>query len=238
MKYKRILLKLSGEALKNGKVDELYDYGTVDAITSAIVKTAETGVEVAIVVGAGNIWRGARPGRGMDRVTADQMGMLGTVINALSLKDALAKQGKEAVVMTSVAMKPFAEPFSRDDAVRFLSEGKIVIFGCGTGSPYFSTDTGAVLKGKEIEADALLFAKNVDGIYDSDPNKNPNAKRYTHITFAQILKDQLKAIDMTAAAFGMDNDLKILVFGLDDPDRIAAVAMGEEPGTVIDNCAK
>ncbi len=238
MKYKRILLKLSGEALKNEKVDELYDYEMVDAITSAIVKTAEAGVEVAIVVGAGNIWRGARPGRGMDRVTADQMGMLGTVINALSLKDALAKQGKEAVVMTSVAMKPFAEPFSRDEAVKLLSEGKIVIFGCGTGSPYFSTDTGAVLKGKEIEADALLFAKNVDGIYDSDPNKNPDAKRYTHITFAQILKDQLKAIDMTAAAFGLDNDLKILVFGLDDPNRIVAVAKGEEPGTVIDNCAE
>lgn len=232
-KYKRVLLKLSGEALK-GNESGLYDYEIVDGICRAIDRCCKAGVQVAIVVGAGNIWRGGRADRNMDRSLADHMGMLGTTINALCIKDALTRLGREARVMTAVEMRTFAEPYVKDDAVRHLEEGRVVIFGCGTGSPYFSTDTAAVLRGKEIGADALLFAKNIDGIYSADPKKDPTAKRYDRISYAKILKDQLKAIDLTAAAFGMENDLNILVFGLDDPENIVRAAKGV-CGTVIDN---
>ena len=218
--YKRILLKLSGEALK-GDETGLYHYETVDEICKAIDECCKMGVQVAVVVGAGNIWRGGRADRKMDRSLADHMGMLGTAINAR--------------VMTAVEMRTFAEPYVKDDAIRHLEAGRVVIFGCGTGSPYFSTDTAAVLRGKEIGADALLFAKNIDGIYTADPKKDPNARRLEHIGYERILREQLKAIDLTAAAFGMENDLKILVFGLDDPKRIVRVVSGEAPGTVIDN---
>ena len=232
-KYKRILLKLSGEALKGGE-SGLYHYETVDAICMAIEKCCKAGIQVAVVVGAGNIWRGAAD-KSMDRTTSDQMGMLGTVINALCLKDALRRIGRQSLVMTAVSMPSFAKLFTRDDAVEALNCGKVVILGCGTGSPYFSTDTGAVLRGKEIGAEALLFAKNVDGIYTSDPKKDPNAQKYDHISYSTILKEQLKAMDLTAAAFGLDNDMRILVFGLEDPDSIYRIAMGQQPGTVIDN---
>ena len=232
--YKRILLKLSGEALK-GDETGLYHYETVDEICKAIDECCKMGVQVAVVVGAGNIWRGGRADRKMDRSLADHMGMLGTAINALCLKDALRRIGREARVMTAVEMRTFAEPCVKDDAIRHLEAGRVVIFGCGTGSPYFSTDTAAVLRGKEIGADALLFAKNIDGIYTADPKKDPNARRLEHIGYERILREQLKAIDLTAAAFGMENDLKILVFGLDDPKRIVRVVSGEAPGTVIDN---
>lgn len=233
-KYKRILLKISGEALK-GNEQGLYDYETVDSICRAIKATADMGIQVAVVVGAGNIWRGGRADRKMDRSLSDHMGMLGTVINALCIKDTLVRMGKDARVMTAVPMGNFSEPFVKDNAVRHLEKGRIVIFGCGTGCPYFSTDTGAVLKGKEISADALLFAKNIDGIYTADPKKDPDAVKLEHITYERILKEQLKAIDLTAAAFGMENGMKILVFGLDDPENIVRVATGEAPGTVIDN---
>lgn len=232
--YKRILLKLSGEALK-GDETGLYHYETVDEICKAIDECCKMGVQVAVVVGAGNIWRGGRADRKMDRSLADHMGMLGTTINALCLKDALRRIGREARVMTAVEMRTFAEPYVKDDAIRHLEAGRVVIFGCGTGSPYFSTDTAAVLRGKEIGADALLFAKNIDGIYTADPRKDPSARRLEHIGYERILREQLKAIDLTAAAFGMENDLKILVFGLDDPNRIVRVVSGEAPGTVIDN---
>ena len=232
--YKRILLKLSGEALK-GDETGLYHYETVDEICKAIDECCKMGVQVAVVVGAGNIWRGGRADRKMDRSLADHMGMLGTTINALCLKDALRRIGREARVMTAVEMRTFAEPYVTDDAIRHLEAGRVVIFGCGTGSPYFSTDTAAVLRGKEIGADALLFAKNIDGIYTADPKKDPSARRLEHIGYERILREQLKAIDLTAAAFGMENDLKILVFGLDDPNRIVRVVSGEAPGTVIDN---
>ncbi len=234
VQYKRVLLKLSGEALKANE-EGLYHYETVDAICRAIDKCCKAGVQVAVVVGAGNIWRGGRADRKMDRSLADHMGMLGTVINALCLKDALCRMGREARVMTAVTMTPFAEPYVKDEAIRHMDAGRVVIFGCGTGSPYFSTDTGAVLRGKEIGADALLFAKNIDGIYTADPKKDPNAVKLEKIGYERILKEQLKAIDLTAAAFGMENNLKILVFGLDDPEEIYRVAMGGKPGTVIEN---
>ncbi|MBQ8235758.1 MAG: UMP kinase [Clostridia bacterium] len=233
--YKRVLLKLSGEALK---ADEkgLFHYETVDAICEAIGKCRAAGTQVAVVVGAGNIWRGGRADRKMDRSLADHMGMLGTTINALCLKDTLVQMGIPAVVMTAVEMRTFALPYVKDDAVKLLEEGTVVIFGCGTGSPYFSTDTAAVLRGKEIGADALLFAKNIDGIYTADPKKDRTAVKLSHITFKRILSEQLKAIDLTAAAFCLENDMKVLVFGLDDPENIVKIAMGEQqPGTVIDN---
>ncbi len=232
--YKRILLKLSGEALK-GEEKGLYHYETLDEICKAIGKCRSEGVQVAVVVGAGNIWRGGRADRKMDRSLADHMGMLGTAINALCLKDTLRNMGIAAEVMTAVEMRTFALPYVKDDAVRLLEEGKVVIFGCGTGSPYFSTDTAAVLRGKEIGADALLFAKNIDGVYTADPAKDKTAKKLAHITFKEILEKQLKAIDLTAAAFCLENDMKVLVFGLDDPENIVRVARGEAPGTVLDN---
>ena len=231
-KYKRILLKLSGEALKGDQAG-LYDYETVDAICRAIKKCLDDGIEVAVVVGAGNIWRGGRADRNMDRSLADHMGMLGTTINALCIKDALRRLGVDARVMTAVEMRAFAEPFVKDDAVRHLEKGRVVIFGCGTGCPYFSTDTAAVLRGKEIGADALLFAKNIDGVYSADPKKDPSAVKLDRISYTRILKEQLKAIDLTAAAFGLDNRMNILVFGLDDPENIFRVASGGAPGTVI-----
>ena len=232
--YKRILLKLSGEALK-GDETGLFHYETLDAICAAIGKCRSEGVQVAVVVGAGNIWRGGRADRKMDRSLADHMGMLGTTINALCLKDNLRNMGIPAEVMTAVEMRTFALPYVKDDAVRLLEEGKVVIFGCGSGSPYFSTDTAAVLRGKEIGADALLFAKNIDGVYTADPAKDRTAVKLSHITFKEILEKQLKAIDLTAAAFCLENDLKVLVFGLDDPENIVRVANGEAPGTLLDN---
>lgn len=233
VKYKRILIKLSGEALKGGK-EGLYDDATVDAICRAIKGCHDDGTEVAVVVGAGNIWRGGKADRKIDRCLADHMGMLGTAINALYLKDALCRQGLDARVMTTVEMVEFAEPYVRDRAVKHLSKGRIVVFGCGTGSPYFSTDTAAVLKGMEIGADALLFAKNIDGVYTADPEKDPAAVKLDRITYTRILKEQLKAIDLTAAAFGAEYGMKILVFGLSDPENIRRVASGEAPGTVIE----
>ena len=232
-KYQRILLKLSGEALK-ADAEGLYSYETVDAICAAVKKCLDDGIEVAIVVGAGNIWRGGRADRQMDRCTADQMGMLGTAINTLCLKDAFARIGVEARVMTAMDLG-FAEHLDRDRAVRHLKKGRVVLFGGGTGAPFFSTDTAAVLRGKEIGADALLFAKNIDGIYTDDPRKNPDAKKLSKVSYTRILKDQLKAIDLTAAAFGNDYGLKILVFGLDDPENIYKIASGAAPGTVIEN---
>ncbi len=231
-RYKRILLKLSGEAMK-GDAKGLYDYHIVDEICCAISDLVKSGVQVAIVVGAGNIWRGGRADKKMDRTRADHMGMLGTAINALCLKDCLEHQGVDARVMTAVEMRTFAEPYVKDDAVRYLEQGKVVIFGCGTGSPYFSTDTAAVLRAAEIGAEAVLFAKNIDGVYTADPKTDPTAKKLDEISYIDILKNDLKVMDLTAASFSMDNKLTILVFGLDDPQNIIRVANGEAIGTVV-----
>lgn len=228
---KRILLKLSGEALANG-CGEIYDVNFVDKVAEAIVSAKGEGLEIGIVVGAGNIWRG-RQGGGMDRVAADRMGMLATVINSICLKDAIERAGAPAVVMSSVPMSPLAENYSSDVAKRYLSEGKVVIFGCGLGIPFLSTDTAGAVKAAEISADAMFMAKNVDYIYTDDPRKNPDAKKLERVKASEVLAMNLKAIDATATAFCMSNGMPIHVFGLKNPDDILKALRGEVVGTVV-----
>ncbi len=228
---KRILLKLSGEALAN-KSGSIYDNDFVDRVAAVLKEAAELGFELGIVVGAGNIWRG-RQGGEMDRTEADRMGMLATVINSICIKDALIRQGADAVVMSSVPMSPIAENYSADVAKRYLSEGKIVIFGCGLGIPFLSTDTAGAVKAAEISADAMLMAKNVDYIYTDDPNKNPDAKKLERVKASEVLAMNLKAIDATATAFCLSNGMPIHVFGLKDPEDILSAIKGESVGTVI-----
>ena len=230
-KYKRILLKLSGEALANGNPG-LYDYDFMDTVIANIKKCLDAGVQIAIVVGGGNIWRG-RAGGGMDRVRADRMGMLATVINSIAVQDACISAGIDARIMTAVEIKGVAEAMSRDDAIRHLEAGRVVIFGAGTGSPYFTTDTTAILRAVEIQADIAFFAKNIDGVYTADPNKDPNAKKLEEISYSQILAEKLGVMDLTAASFGMENKLPLLLFGLADPENIVRGVLGEKIGTVV-----
>jgi len=230
-KYHRVLLKLSGEALSGG-ADGILDFGKIEAVAEVLKKCVADGVEVAIIVGAGNIWRGAR-GTAMNRNRADAMGMLATTVNALALQDTFERCGLDAVVLTAVEMRAFAEPYTARDAVRYLKEGKIVILGCGLGSPYFSTDTAAVLRAAEIEADAVLMAKNIDGVYNADPKKDPTARRYDEITYAEVLAKELKALDLTATTFCMENDIRAYAFELKDPMNIYRVVMGERIGTEL-----
>ena len=231
--YKRVLLKLSGEALagENGIIN--YDY--IREIGKIVRGAVEEGAQIAIVVGAGNIWRGRQVFVDMDRVRADQMGMLATVINALAIQDAFAAEGCEAVVMTAAEMNAFAEHFTKRDAIRALESGKVVIFGGGTGSPFFSTDTTAVLRAAEIEADVIMMAKNIDAIYTADPRKDPNAVRLEETTYEYILENKLGAIDITAASLAMDNGLPLYCFGLDKAENIGRVIRGEKIGTKV-NC--
>ena len=231
--YKRVLLKLSGEALagENGIIN--YDY--IREIGKIVRGAVEEGAQIAIVVGAGNIWRGRQGFVDMDRVRADQMGMLATVINALAIQDAFAAEGCEAVVMTAAEMNAFAEHFTKRDAIRALESGKVVIFGGGTGSPFFSTDTTAVLRAAEIEADGIMMAKNIDAIYTADPRKDPNAVRLEETTYEYILENKLGAIDITAASLAMDNGLPLYCFGLDKAENIGRVIRGEKIGTKV-NC--
>lgn len=228
---KRVLLKLSGEALSNGS-GELYDNDFVDRVAQTLIASQKEGFEIAVVVGAGNIWRG-RQGNDMDRVLADRMGMLATVINSICLKDALIRAGAEAVVMSSVPMSPIAEDYSSEVAKRYLSEGKFVIFGCGLGIPFLSTDTTGAVKAAEISADAMFMAKNVDYIYTDDPRKNPDAKKLERVKASEVLAMNLKAIDATATAFCMSNGMPIHVFGLKNPEDILKALRGESVGTVI-----
>ena len=228
---KRVLLKLSGEALSNGS-GEIYDMSFVDSVAREIKEASDFGVEIGVVVGAGNIWRG-RQGFDMDRVDADRMGMLATLINSICLKDALKRAGADAVVMSSVPMSPLAEDYSSDVAKKYLEEGKVVIFGCGLGIPFFSTDTAGAVKAAEISADAMLMAKNVDYIYTDDPKKNPNAKKLETVTASEVLALNLKAIDATATAFCKSNGLPIRVFGLKNPADIKKALKGESVGTVV-----
>lgn len=230
-KYKRVLLKLSGEALAKD-VDGIYNHGFIDEIAQVVKKCVDDGVEIGVVVGAGNIWRG-RQGVNMDRVRADHMGMLATVINSLALQDAFERAGVTTRVMTAVEMKSMAEPYIRNRAVRHLEKGRVTIFGCGLGSPYFSTDTAAVLRAAEIAADVVLLAKNIDGVYTADPRKDASATKIDEITYQEILSRGLAAMDSTATSFCMDNHIPILVFGLDDPDNIYRAVMGEEIGTIV-----
>ena len=230
-KYKRVLVKLSGEALMAGG-SEIIDKAFLKTICGTIKKCTDMGTQVAIVVGAGNIWRG-RQGEGMDRTRADHMGMLATVINCLAIQDMLESLGAPARVMTAVEMKAFAEPYIRNKAVSHLEHGKVVIFGCGIGSPFFSTDTAAVLRGAEIGAEIVLLAKNVDGVYTADPKKDPSAKKIPSIDYIDILKNELKVLDFTATSFSMENKIPILLFGLDDPNNIVRAVCGEKIGTIV-----
>lgn len=228
---KRVLLKLSGEALSNGS-DEIYDSEFVDKVAAALKVARDGGLEIGIVVGAGNIWRG-RQGGEMDRVAADRMGMLATVINSICIKEALERAGVDAAVMSSVPMSPLAEDYSSDIAKKYLSEGKIVVFGCGLGIPFLSTDTAGAVKAAEIEADAMFMAKNIDYIYTDDPRKNPDAKKLERVKASEVLALNLKAIDATATAFCLSCGMPIHVFGLKNPDDILKALRGESVGTII-----
>ena len=239
IKYKRILLKVSGEALglKTAQGDGFgLDFAKINAVCTSIKECVDMGVQVGLVIGGGNFWRGVKNGSGkLQRSHADAMGMLATVMNAIAVADALEEHGMDARVLTAVEMNKFAEYYTRDTANRYLNEGKVVLFAAGTGNPYFSTDTGAVLRGVEIEADAILMAKNVDAIYSADPNKDPNAVRYTELTYGKALAENLKATDITAMALAMDNDMTMVCFGLDEENSIVRVVKGEAIGTTVKN---
>jgi len=239
IKYKRILLKVSGEALgeKTAAGDGFgLDFAKINAVCASIKECVDMGVQVGLVIGGGNFWRGVKNGSGkLQRSHADAMGMLATVMNAIAVADALEEHGMDARVLTAVEMHKFAEYFTRDTANRYLNEGKVVLFAAGTGNPYFSTDTGAVLRGVEIEADAVLMAKNVDAIYSADPNKDPNAIRYTQLTYSEALAKNLRATDITAMALAMDNDMTMVCFGLEEENSIVRVVRGEEIGTTVKN---
>lgn len=233
IKYKRILLKLSGEALAGDQHRGL-DFSVIGNVCQVIRQLCDLGVEVGLVIGGGNFWRGVKDGADkMQRSHGDAMGMLATVMNSIAMADALEKVGVDARVLTAVEMHKFAEYYTRDAADRYLREGKVVIFAAGTGNPYFSTDTGAVLRGAEIEADAILMAKNIDAIYSADPNKDPAAIRYTHLTYDQVLAEHLKATDSTAMTLAMDNGLSMVCFALNPPENIIRVVRGEEIGTTV-----
>lgn len=230
--YKRVLLKLSGEALAGEKGFGI-DNDTVLEIVTSVKKIVEMGVEVAIVVGGGNIFRG-RSGENMDRTTADHMGMLATVINALALQSALENIGVDTRAQTAIEMKEIAEPYIRRRAMRHLEKGRVVIFGAGSGNPYFSTDTAAALRAAEVDAEVILLAKKVDGVYDSDPATNPNAVRFDKLTYLDVLNRDLKVMDSTATSLCKDNQIPIRVFSLEDPDNIIKAIKGENIGTIVE----
>ena len=229
--YKRVLLKLSGEALAGDKGSGL-DFDKVVQICQSIKKCTDMGVQVAIVVGGGNFWRGRSSGQ-MDRTRADHMGMLATSINALAVADGLEQVGVTARVQTAIEMRQIAELYIRNKAVRHLEKDRVVVFGCGTGNPFFSTDTAAALRAAEIDADVIFKATNVDGVYDSDPKKNPDAKKFDTLSHLDVLQKGLHVMDSTAASLCMDNNIEILVFNLDDPDNIVRAMVGESIGTVV-----
>ncbi len=235
VKYKRILLKVSGEALAGSEGHGL-DFAILHKVCDSIKSCVDLGVQVGVVIGAGNFWRGVKNGAGkLERSHADAMGMLGTVMNCIAVADVLEQHGVDARVLTAVEMNKFAEYFTRDTAERYLNSGKVVLFAAGTGNPYFSTDTGAVLRGVEIGADAILMAKNVDAIYSADPKKDPDAIRYSQLTYSKVLEDNLKATDITAMALAMDNDMTMVCFGLDEENSILRVVSGEAIGTTVKN---
>ena len=229
--YKRILLKISGEALAGDKKIGIND-PVLRVISETIKRVSDLGVEVAVVVGGGNFWRG-RTSENMDRVTGDHMGMLATMMNALALSDALEQSGAVTRVLSAIEIRQMAEPYIRKRAIRHLEKGRIVIFACGTGNPFFSTDTGAALRAAEIEADVFCKATMVDGVYDKDPNVYPDAVRYETITHDEVLKLDLKVMDATAAALCRDNKTAILVFSMKDPENIIRIVQGENIGTLV-----
>jgi uridylate kinase len=237
-KYRRILIKLSGEAL-GGEGALGICPEAIHEMARQVREVRQMDVEVVVVVGGGNIFRGLQGSeRGIERVTGDYMGMLGTVINALALQDALEKQGVETRVQSAITMEEVAEPFIRRRAVRHLEKGRVVIFGGGTGNPYFSTDTTAALRANEMDCDVILKATKVDGVYDSDPKKNPKAKKYPRVTYIDALQQQLKVMDSTAFSLCMDNEMPIIVFNFFEPGNLARVVRGEAVGTLVTSSVK
>ncbi len=232
-KYKRILIKLSGEALA-GKAGHGLDEDVISDVVEEIARIREMGVQIGLVIGGGNFWRG-RQGKQMDRTTADHMGMLATVMNSLAMMDALEQRGIPTRVQTALIMTSVAEPYILRRTLRHFEKGRIVIMACGTGNPYCSTDTAAARRACEIQADVLLMAKNVNGIYDSDPKANPKAIKYDHINYLDIIKNGIKAMDTTAATMCMENGVPALAFALDEKDSLIRAVCGEKIGTLIDN---
>ncbi len=233
LKYKRILLKLSGEVLA-GKSGFGIDVNEAESIASRIKEVRQMGVDVAVVIGAGNLWRGKQGlEHGMDRATADYMGMLATVMNAMSLMDALERQGVYTRVMSAIEMRAIAEPYIRRRALRHLEKGRVVIFGAGTGNPYFSTDTAAALRATEIDANVVIKATKVDGVYDSDPKKNPDAKKFDQMNYIEVLNRRLEVMDSTAITLCMENNLPILVLNLWDSNALLGALRGEVVGTLV-----
>ena len=232
-KYKRVLLKISGEALAGDKHFGL-DFQVMGRVADVIKECSAMGVEIGVVIGGGNFWRGVKNGEGkMARSRADHMGMLATVMNCLALQDVLQQQGVEAKVLTAMEIQHIGEPFSVEKADEYLRSGKVVVFGGGVGSPFFTTDTGAVLRAALIGADAVLLAKNVDGVYSADPKKDPNAVRFDSLTYEEVLEKRLAVMDSTATCIAMDNRIPIKVFALREPENILRAARGEAVGTLV-----
>jgi len=231
--YKRVLLKISGEALAGNKHTGL-DFEVIGRVCDVIGRCISMGVQVGVVVGGGNFWRGVKDGGGkMERTRADHMGMLATVLNCLAVADVMEQRGMEVRVQTAVEMRSFAEPYIRSKAIRHMEKGRVVIFGCGTGNPFFSTDTAAVLRAAEIDADVILLAKNVDGVYSADPAKDPAAVKYDSITYDDVLAQHLMVMDSTATSLSMDNHIPVLLFALKDPENIIRAVCGEKIGTIV-----
>lgn len=231
--YKRVLLKISGEALAGDKHSGL-DFEVIGNVCDVVKQCVDMGVQVGIVIGGGNFWRGVKDGGGkMERTRADHMGMLATVLNCLAVADVMEQKGMEVRVQTAIEMRAMAEPYIRSRAIRHLEKGRVVIFGCGTGNPFFSTDTAAVLRAAEIDADVILLAKNVDGVYSADPAKDPTAVKYDTITYDDVLAQHLAVMDSTATSLSMDNHIPVLLFALKDPQNIVRALCGEKVGTIV-----
>lgn len=231
--YRRVLLKISGEALAGDKHSGL-DFEVIGRVCDVIKQCLEMGVQVGVVVGGGNFWRGVKDGEGkMERTRADHMGMLATVLNCLAVADVMEQKGIPVRVQTAIEMRTIAEPYIRLKAIRHLEKGRVVIFGCGTGNPFFSTDTAAVLRAAEIDADVILLAKNVDGVYNADPAKDPTAVKYDTITYDDVLAQHLLVMDSTATSLSMDNHIPVLLFALKDPQNIIRALCGENVGTIV-----
>ena len=231
--YRRVLLKISGEALAGDKRTGL-DFQVIGQVCDVVKKCLDMGVQVGLVVGGGNFWRGAKDGGGrMERTRADHMGMLATVMNCLAVADVCEQKGIPVRVQTAIEMRPIAEPYIRSRAIRHLEKGRVVIFGCGTGNPFFSTDTAAVLRAAEIGAEVILLAKNVDGVYSADPVKDPDAVKYDTISYDDVLAQHLMVMDTTATSLSMDNHIPVLLFALKDPENIVRALCGEKVGTIV-----
>ena len=232
-KYKRVLLKISGEALAGEKHFGL-DFQVLGQVADVIKECVNMGVQIGVVIGGGNFWRGVKNGEGhIERTRADHMGMLATTLNCLALADVLEQMEVEVRVQTAIEMRAMAEPYIRSKAIRHLEKGRVVIFGCGTGNPFFSTDTAAVLRAAEIDADVILLAKNIDGVYSADPKKVPDAVKYDSITYSDVLAQRLQVMDSTATSLSMDNKIPVLLFALKDPENILRAVMGEKIGTIV-----